>query len=307
MTEDNLEQGTQADDGGQPESTQNLVDSTSQTPGPDQQGVGQSDDSGQDNPQDGTQADTIVFDPREFDRLKSELPGDVKGQLEAFMKNIQGDYTRKNQALSETRRKVEAYNAFESDPRGTITQLAQQMGFKLVPADSTGQDAQSDQYQGWTPDKGNPESWKDVTAYLGSMVEGLMKKHVGSNMAPVFQQLQEYRKNTIESRLNDIDPSWRQYEESMMSNLSKYPAMANDVELLYRASVPSEVLESRATQKAQARMQNKIKSSQVSGGSTTRTKAEEQNISSKPRSFEEAYQLAKDTLAKQGIVKTSAR
>ena len=86
----------------------------------------------------------------------------------------------------------------------------------------------------------------------------------------------------------------------MMQNLKTHPTLANDPAKLYMLSVPQEVIESRATQKALQRFEQKGKAAAVSSGSTTNKKpaAPVREASS----FEEAVQFAREQLAEQGLM-----
>jgi len=108
------------------------------------------------------------------------------------------------------------------------------------------------------------------------------------------------KKQTIEHQLSDIDPTWQQYEDKMMDNLNSHPTLARDPATLYRLSVPQEVLESRAVQKALKKMEGKAQSSKASSGSTTSRKPQ-QGIPDKAMSFQEAVEAAKAKLAEEGI------
>lgn len=249
------------------------------------------------NPDGNPSAETI-FDPAEFDRIVGALPDDVKGQVTALRKDLIGDYTKKTQSIADSRKKIEAYDQFVANPRQTVEQLATQLGYKLTPTNGQQQDQESQPR--WNPDQGNPESWHDVVEFMVSKINN----DVGSRIAPIYQKFQKFEKDSIESQLSQIDPSWQQYENSMRGNLQKHPTLVEDPALLYRMSVPSEVLESRATQKALARMEAKAKSGQVGSPSKTSKKPGD-TVDAKPRSFQEAIALAKDSLSKQGIVKTS--
>lgn len=88
----------------------------------------------------------------------------------------------------------------------------------------------------------------------------------------------------------------------MMDNLRRHPTLVNDPIQLYRLSVPTEVLESRAMQKALKRMEDKVKGTQVSGGSTTTRKAPA-GVPDKAVSFDEAVKYAEQKLAEEGIQK----
>ena len=261
---------------------------------------GQPEGGGQGKPNKGTPAEDYVFDPAEFDRLATELPENLQKQARALQKSIQAAYTKKTTALAADRKKIEAYDAFQKDPRQTLERFASQMGLKLTPAQAAAA-AESASGAGWSPEKGNPENWNEVVGYVVNQISESM----GSRLAPVMQQFQQIKKQSVEQQLSEIDPGWQQYEDAMVETLRQHPTMSQDPAMLYRMSVPADLLESRATQRALSRMEAKTKSSQVSGASTTTKKADAANLSSKPRSFQEAVEVAKKALADQGIVRPS--
>jgi hypothetical protein len=238
-------------------------------------------------------ADEVVFDPAEFESLTKELPDNVKRQAEALRKSLQAAFTKKTQAIAENRKKIEAYEAFERDPHSTVAQIAQQLGYKLTPAQQRAAEKASEG-EGWSPEKGDPKSWDDVVGY----VTAKMQREFSGKLQPIVQEFQSLKKQTIESQLSEIDPSWAQYEDAMSSNLQKHPTLAQDPATLYRISVPSDVLESRATQRALARLESKTKSAQVGGASTTRRTPE---IPDGPISFAQAVELARAQLDKEGV------
>ena len=120
-------------------------------------------------------------------------------------------------------------------------------------------------------------------------------------MGPMLQEVQAMKKQGIEQQLNEIDPTWRQYEDKMMASLKTHPTLSNDAALLYKMSVPSEVAESRATQKALSKLEGKAQAAQASGGSST-TKQPKKELSENA-SFDESVKFAKEQLADQGITK----
>jgi hypothetical protein len=234
-----------------------------------------------------------VFDPAEFDTLTKELPAPLKKQADALRKSLQSAYTKKTQAIAESRKKIEAYDAFQQDPHGTIKQFAERFGYQLTPAQQKAAQKAADG-EGWSPDRGDPKSWDDVVGF----VMNKMQAEFGQKLKPIVSEFQDMRKKTIESQLSDIDPGWAQYEDVMGANLQKHPTLAQDPATLYRISVPPEVLESRATQRALARLESKTKSAQVGGTSTTKRAPD---IPDGPISFAEAVAHARRELEKQGV------
>jgi hypothetical protein len=233
-----------------------------------------------------------VFDPGEFKRLTDSLPPELQHQARALQKGLQGAYTKKFQEVAENRKKIEAYDAFSKDPATALQQMAQQMGYTLSRRDA--QQMADNQSQNW-----EPQTWDEVMTKAEERATAKMMQQ----FAPLLGELQNIKRTSIESQLSEIDPSWQAYEEKMMGNLKQHPTLAADPAMLYRLSVPPEILESRATQKALARMQAKTESGKVSGPSTT-NKTNDGLIPDKSMSFSEAVAAAKKKLAQDGLTQT---
>ena len=76
--------------------------------------------------------------------------------------------------------------------------------------------------------------------------------------------------------------------------------MAQDPGMLYRMSVPQDVLESRANQRALKKMENKVAGGRVAGSSTT-NRQPSTGLPSGPVTFQEAYEAARKKLADDGM------
>src|ERR1051325_9370510 len=71
------------------------------------------------------------------DAIKSFFdPASIAGkpELEAAYKQMQGSYTKRMQEFAKHRTKIDAYDAFERDPLGTMRNIAQQYGYQFVQA-----------------------------------------------------------------------------------------------------------------------------------------------------------------------------
>jgi len=224
-------------------------------------------------------------------------PQDIadKPELMAAYKGMQKAYTKKMQSLADQRHKIEAYDAFYSNPIEQVQRVAQQYGYQLTRAEAADM-ANKMQGQNQVDQDWQPQNWNDVMERATQIAE----QRIMEKMNPVFSQVQDMRKQSIESALTEIDPTWQQYEDSMKSELAKHPTLANDPAKLYRLSVPQEVLESRATQAALRKLEDRQKSAGVSGTSTTNKKPGS-GLPDKPLSFSEAVEAAKKNLAEQGI------
>ncbi len=218
-------------------------------------------------------------------------PNSVSEELMPAYKNMQRAFSQKMESLSANRQKIEAYDAFSADPVGQLQQLAKQYGLNVSRADAAAELQKGQQQENW-----EPQSWDEVLNRAESQAYDRIKQDLG----PVFQEIQTIKKQGIEQQLNDIDPTWRQYEDKMMGNLKTHPTLADDAALLYKLSVPNEVAESRATQKALAKLEAKGKAAQISGSSTT-TKQPKTGLPDKAVSFDEAVKIAKRQMAEDGI------
>jgi hypothetical protein len=215
-------------------------------------------------------------------------PNEVPDNLKPAYKNMQAAFTKRMQELSKHRQKIEAYDAFYSNPVENIRNVARQYGIDLGGnQEQKGPDVTAEDYQ--------PKSWQEVYSNAKEMA----KSEILQELQPFIQGVQQVRKESIEHQLNEIDPTWQQYEDAMKDNMSRHPSLARDPALLYRVSVPPEVLESRATQRALKRLEAKGQSAQVSSSSTT-TK-HPSAMPDKPVSFADAVAAAKRKLADDGI------
>lgn len=197
-----------------------------------------------------------------------------KPELLAAYKQMQGSYTKRMQAIKAHQQKIDAYDRFAGNPVETVKQLAQQYGLRVM---QTGGDEPKD----W-----NPQSWDDVMARA--------KEEVLKEMAPVVGELRNLKKQSVESHLDSHYPDWRTYEPDMIEALREHPSLANDPDKLYRISVPAEVWESRAVNKAMQKLKGSTEHGQVAGGTTAKQTAQEPTG---PLSFDQAVALAKKRLA----------
>ena len=283
-----LTQGTETGDAGQPEGTpEGASASGSQLDG------GQPEGGGEGATGDGHQTETI-FDPAEYQRLTTGLPPELQAQATALQKSLQAAFTKKTQAIAEHRKKIEAYDQFNQNPVRAMERFAQQFGYELRRPDNQGVKPSGEGK--WTPESGDPKSWNDVVDFLKSSLQS----DLGGQIQPMVQEFQNIRKQSIEQQLSEIDPGWQQYEEQMMETLNDHPTLAKDPAKLYRLSVPAEVLESRATQRLLAKMEAKTKSSSVNGPSSTTKKASAIKFDGK-MSFQDAVKAAKAKLSEEGV------
>jgi hypothetical protein len=209
---------------------------------------------------------------------------------------MQAAFTKKMQGISAHKQKIEAYDQFMRDPIGQMQQVAQQYGYSLTRAQAAaaiqGQEAQ--QPQNW-----EPQSWDEVM----TRAKKETREEIMRELQPFLGNVQKQTAQTIERQLSEIDPQWRAYEDDMRSMLQQHPTLVNDVFMLYRLSVPEEVLTSRAVQTALAKFQSKTEQAKVSG--TTRTSRSEPAPPDLTKmksgdAFNAAVEIAKKELASGG-------
>ncbi len=203
----------------------------------------------------GTQADEPSF----FDL--NLLPEDQRKALEPAYKQMQGAFTRKTQEIAAHRQKIVEYDQFMADPVGNMQRMAQQMGYSMTRAEAKEAiAAQSQTQQEW-----QPNTWEEVV----SRAKVETREEIMRELGPVLGNVQAMRAESIEKQLDSIDSNWRVYEDEMRKNLQLAPALVNDPAKLYKFSIPDDVLEARATQKALARFEAKTKSAAVAGKTET--------------------------------------
>jgi hypothetical protein len=261
---------------GQAEST-DLTETTATAPGGNDGQSAGTDQTTASGPDAGTQTGESFFDPKTIEH-SPEL-------MQAY-KQMQGAFSKKMGGIRENLSKVEQYDQFMANPSATIRQLAQQYGMTLVdgqpqPA-ADGQDFK-------------PQSWDDVTAHVRQQVINEMN----AAYEPLVGQVKDLKRQNVEQFLDANFTDWKTYETEMIQNLQKHPSLAEDPTMLYNMSVPPELLEARATERALKKLKGDTSASAVAGAKPaahTPTNQPEGKLS-----FNEAVQFAKQKLRKQGI------
>lgn len=258
----------------------------------------QSDDTGsvKDTPRKtDTTDDDLIYDQAEYERLTSDLDPEVKRQVDAFKKSLQGDYTRKTQKVAEVRKMADAYQAFLRDPHGTLQNVATQLGYKLNPINGGGgnQPAKASNMEDF-----DPQSWGEVMAKMKESIMAELTPHLNEKVSPLMNEVQSMRQKEFESQLTSIDPMWHQYQDDIMQNLQQYPSLMADPKKLYMMSVPTKVFESRMTQNAINKVKKSTSSNSPFSGSKT-TKRPGTTSPNKLMSFQEAVEYAKAQLGKR--------
>jgi hypothetical protein len=174
--------------------------------------------------------------------------------------------------------------------------MAQQMGYHLTPAQAAqaAKQVKDDQAALFGPE--GPQSWEEVVekieAKVGSAAYEKAKREILGELAPLFSEVQQTKKASIEKQLSQIDPTWAQYEDAMIETLQRHPTLAQDPSMLYRMSVPSDVWEARATQAALRKLEAKGQPSTPGSSSTTKQPV----VSKQPKTLREAFALAKQAV-----------
>ena len=193
---------------------------------------------------------------------------------------MQRAFGRKTEELSGGRDKIRQYDEFMKNPVETMRQLAQQYGYQMVQGQPQDQDGKSKSF----------ENWDEV------MVEA--ERRVMEKLQPVFGEMRDMKKQNVKQALDSSHPDWKTYEDDMMETLRAHPTLVNDPDLLYRMSVPPEVLEARANKKALQKIQDTNESATVQGQSTT---TKQTTKSPGKLTFEQAVEYARQEVKRQGL------
>lgn len=245
-------------------------------------------------------AEDHFFDPREFESLVQTLPEDQQKHLKALHKQLQGAYTTKAQQIAAHRKKVEAYDAFVSNPVESIRQVASQYGLSLGP--SQGQQQGGQQQNGaqspWGIDPSwQPQQWGDVVGKVAEVLTPLIRQQTLQDFDPIIRNVQSMTAGNIQAQLEKIDPQWSIYEDDMRQTLREHPTLVKDPVKLYRMSVPEEVQKSKAVQEALKKMKAQTDAGKVGGASSAAPSAA---APAKVNSFQDAVEAARTQLRSQG-------
>lgn len=208
-------------------------------------------------------------------------PTDLSPELMPAYKQMQAAFTKKTQAIAKDRKAIEEYRQIMADPHGALRRYAEAYGYQLTPAQqAAAAKAEASEWQ--------PQTWDEVIARTKEET----RKELLQQFAPVIDEVRNVKRTQIERTLDEADPEWRQYEDDMQSLLAEHPSLAKDPGKLLRLAIPSEVLETRAYQRALKKLQAKTDAAQtVSGGSSTARKSVQK--SSGPMTFQEAFEAAR--------------
>jgi len=244
-------------------------------------------------PQPASTETPAFFNRTDFETALKEAPDGMKQQLEGLYGNLNKAFTQGMQGLSEDRKKVEAYNAFDTmsrqDPMGAIKAIAQQMG--VSPQ-------QLQEVIGETPARDIEQGFETYGEMFDHFKSGIMDA-VRSELAPVFKNVQDLTSNNIEAELGNIDPHWRRYESTMMDTMKQHPTLINDIPRLYKMSVPEDVLKADATREALRRVEAETKTATLtSGGGTKKSSTQPMKVDS----FQDAIDAARQDLQNRGTL-----
>lgn len=229
----------------------------------------------------GNEAQTF-FDPQEYETLASQLPEDIRGQVDAYKKSLQAGFTKKSQEFAANKHKIEAYDAFEKNPQQVIQQLAQQYGYQLM------QGAQQPEDQNW-----EPQDWNEVTTRIKEQA----RQEVLKDLAPYLNEVKQLKESTTEQYLDSKYPDWRNYEDDMRQLMESHPTLAKDPDTLYRMALPGEVVQSRAYKAALKKVQSQTQGAKVSGQGTVNKQTSSEPDG--PLSFDQAVKVAKSRIQKR--------
>ncbi len=185
-----------------------------------------------------------------------------KPELEGIYKEMQRGLTKKSEVYKAGIDKARLYDQIMSDPMAAMRQYAQQQGYQVVQGQPQTDDGKPRTYN----------NWEEVDAAADERAE----RRLNERMNPMLNELQNMKKQNVRQMLDNSYPDWKMYEDSMMENLGKYPKLIEDVDMLYRMSVPQEVLAARATKAALTKIQDTTGTT-IQGQSTTT-----QQITKKP-------------------------
>lgn len=219
-------------------------------------------------------------------------PQSLPPELLSTYKKMQQAFSRKTQAIARERDKIAAYDDFVRDPHGNLRRMAAEYGVALQqPAGNTQQQL---------PDNWQPKDWQEVLARSAEHVSPRIREEIMSQFQPIVTEFQRMKQREIERSLDEASPDWRLYEDEMVSLLKQHPSLVNDPKLLVKLSVPDSVMQKHASASAMKKVQRKVESAKNSTGSTT-SRSPSPNTD-RPMTFNEAVVLAKQQLAKKGVV-----
>ena len=145
----------------------------------------------------------------------------------------QGHYTRSQQAKSDLEQRISQYQAIEQNPMPYIERFLQMNGLQVSRVGQQQQEPQYDEYG----NEVTPQPQQQPAQQVPLEVQNALRQNQ--------LQLQKMQMSQTIRDLNDNFPDWQDHEEAIMKNIREYPTLANDINKLYRMSVPDTVFEAR--------------------------------------------------------------
>ena len=217
-------------------------------------------------------------------------PKDVIGTPnEAAYKSMQGEFTKRLNTFNEGKGKMDAYDAFMANPELSMQQLAQQYGWSLIKGQPGAQEN-----SGEGPEF-KPNNWQEVEDHFFARFQDRFRQE----NEPLVNEVKNLKQQNVRTLLDRDYPDWETYQGEMSQNLQKYPNMVNDVDTLYRMSVPTKVLEQRAFKAAMAKIEGKTGHTEVGDNKTTSIPTTDKPTG--PLSFEESVAYARKKVRAQGL------
>jgi len=222
------------------------------------------DESGKVSPKETTTTETEQVRFLTLDDVPEEHRPYVESLLKDRERQMMAAYTRKTQDVAKEKQKIDAYNMFEKNPEGTIRQIAQQMGFDVIPR---GQQPVASQPGMVDTANWEPQTWDEVLVKAKEQAKESLMAEIRPLLEPLYANLQQVKSQGLENQLSQIDENWRIYEDEIKSNMEFIKPdllkTAEGIKKLYRMSVPDDVFTSKATQTAIHQYEKKVKAAQI--------------------------------------------
>jgi len=202
-------------------------------------------------------------------------------------KQMQGNFSKHMSRVRADQDKINQYNQAMADPAGTVRQLAARYGMTVVDGKPQAANGGEQAFA--------PKTWSDVVNHVRKQVSDELTQQY----QPLVNQVKDLKQQNVSQYLDTKFPDWKTYETEMIQSLQTHPSLAQDPDLLYRMSVPPEILEARATARALERLRGGTDAGLVPGAKratlSTSTKP------TGPMTFDESVAYARSKLKEQGL------
>jgi len=236
----------------------------------------------------------------EVDEEEEELP-EVSPELEEERKNLQKVFTEKMQEVGGLRLKANLVDAIDRDPEATLAYLAEQYGIDLG-----GKTEPAPEGKKLTFDDLPAKEDEDMASYLQRLVPHVVVPAVKEAVQGVFEEqgkataaqrgastINQAGVKAVLEHLNTTYSDWATYEKEMIGLIMKHPTLARDPDELYKLAKGASV---NPTDMARAKKTKKVVKKVAS---TSRpTKSMVVGTKGKKLTFDQAWELAKQTAAK---------